>query len=142
LSSLDKKHSVGGIFCDLLDAFESSASTWGNMPQQPLCMRLCRPIKHSWFGVVNNIAPYHELVLSPFVAVLVISKMFEQKCYRWSFNSCTVGKLCAQFDTRAVCFTFMLHGFWMRLISFLRLPTANLKSEWIARQRFTKKRRF
>jgi hypothetical protein len=27
LSSLDKKHSVGGIFCDLLDAFESSAST-------------------------------------------------------------------------------------------------------------------
>ena len=65
--------------------------------------------------------------------MLVISKMFEQKCYRLSFRSCTVGNLCVQFDTEAVCFTFMLHGFCICQVANSRLQK-RLESEMKAHE--------
>jgi hypothetical protein len=68
---------------------------------------------HKTFWVLKTwktFSPYHEhiITIDP-VAVLVINRMFEKNVTDCPLSSVTVGNLCVQSDTEAMCFMFMLH---------------------------------
>ena len=89
-----------------------SSLHWGNLLHWPLCMRLCRTIKHSLYGVVKIFQPvmnwYSVDHHPPCICVV--------RCLDKDVTDCPLflvqfRNLCVQFGTEAVCFTFVLHGF-------------------------------